>query len=106
MFSVYFVSVCVFPCACIARYLGLFLGDLTFLEDGNPSMGGPRGDLINVAKRRMISDRIKWIQQYQQTAYALRPVPAIQEYLHAKLKVVNEDTLYKESLRVEPRESS
>jgi son of sevenless-like protein len=32
-------------------YLGLFLGDLTFMEDGNPSMGGPRGDLVNVSVR-------------------------------------------------------
>jgi hypothetical protein len=53
-------------CPCIP-YLGLFLGDLTFMEDGNPGMGGPNGSLINLQKRRMIADRIKWIQQYQQT---------------------------------------
>jgi hypothetical protein len=59
-----------------------------------------------VQKRRLIADRIKWIQQYQQVAYVFQPIPAIQIYLHDRLKVTNEDALYKESLRVEPRESS
>eukprot|EP00455_Lapot_gusevi_P022964 TRINITY_DN2390_c0_g1_i2.p1 TRINITY_DN2390_c0_g1~~TRINITY_DN2390_c0_g1_i2.p1 ORF type:complete len:489 (+),score=135.39 TRINITY_DN2390_c0_g1_i2:211-1467(+) len=82
-------------------HLGLFLGDLFFIEDGNLNnlMG-----MVNFFKRRMIAERIMWIRQYQQAAYQLRPIPVVQEYLSSCMRVVDQDTLWKMSTTVEPRQ--
>lgn len=44
-------------------YIGVYLIDLTYMEDGNPDLIGPR---INFVKRDMISKVIQQIQQYQE----------------------------------------
>ena len=94
------LSQAITPCI---PHLGIFLADLTFIEDGNPNT---LRDMVNFLKRRMIAERIRWIQQYQQISYNLRPVGVIQEYLQAKLKVVDEDSLWKLSTIVEPRSAN
>jgi len=85
-------------------YLGVYLTDLTFLEDGN--LGTVDG-LINFKKREMIFNVIAEIQQYQQTPYKIDPVENYISYL-VEIPLV-EDTkamdneLYELSLQREPR---
>ena len=43
-------------------YLGIYLGDLTFIEEGNPDT---MNDLINFAKFRMIVNTITLMQHRQ-----------------------------------------
>jgi son of sevenless len=83
-------------------YLGIFLQDLTFIEDGNKDF--LRG-MINFDKRFKLAERIRWIKQYQQSGYNLQAVPHLQQHLRERLsqEYVSED-LYEQSLRVEPRE--
>jgi len=57
-------------------YLGLYLTDLTFIEDGNKD--STESGLINFFKRKQIANVIREIIQYQQTPYCLEPVPVIQ----------------------------
>merc|ERR1712137_228957 len=89
-------------------YLGMYLTDLTFIEDGHPDYLEPakEGDepntLVNFLKCRQMSVVIRDIQQYQQKEYALRRVQVIYDYLQ-NLNVSTEDEMYKISLQVEPR---
>eukprot|EP01098_Paradermamoeba_levis_P016727 TRINITY_DN9231_c0_g1_i1.p1 TRINITY_DN9231_c0_g1~~TRINITY_DN9231_c0_g1_i1.p1 ORF type:complete len:652 (-),score=199.83 TRINITY_DN9231_c0_g1_i1:128-2083(-) len=80
-------------------YLGVYLTDLTFIEEGNPDI---TQNLINFAKRRLIYHVIAQIQQYQQKGYNLYPIHQISRFFH-KFKRVDEEELYKLSLLREPR---
>ena len=52
---------------------GVYLTDLTFIEDGIPSVI-KRTNLINFAKRAKTAEVIRDIQQYQNVPYPLKPV--------------------------------
>lgn len=80
-------------------HLGLFLSDLTFIEDGNPDL---LDGMINFLKRRKLSERIMWIKQYQQIGYQLDKVQAIQEYFGKHLVSRCEDELWKLSKSIQP----
>ncbi|KAI8912742.1 ras guanine nucleotide exchange factor domain-containing protein [Gorgonomyces haynaldii] len=86
-------------------FLGLFLTDLTFTDDGNTDMRN-NGRLINFDKYAKTAKIIQDLSRYQ-TAYALAEVAEIQEHL---LQSINErgtrdvQELYEISLRLEPRE--
>jgi len=82
-------------------YLGIFLTDLTFIEDGNPDMI-ENGTLINWVKRRRLAAVLKDIQQYQQKPFNLEAVPFIQDYL-LNYEPLDEDQSYKLSLQRETR---
>jgi len=82
-------------------YLGVYLTDLTFIEDGNPDF--LEGGLINWVKRRRLAAVLKDIQQYQQKPYCLEEVPFVQEYL-LKYEPFDEDQCYKLSLMRETRQ--
>jgi len=81
-------------------YMGVYLSDLTFIEEGNPDF--LENGYINFFKRRMVAEVIKEIQQYQQTPYNLTPVPALQKYL-TNHKMVDSNDMFLRSLASEPR---
>lgn len=84
-------------------YLGMYLTDLTFIEDGNKdSLDG----LINFDKRRKIANVVRDIHDYQnQAVYQLRQFAEIDALLRKKMEAnLNEDALYEQSLVAEPRE--
>jgi hypothetical protein len=84
-------------------YLGVYLTDLTFIEDGMKNNMNGRDDLINFDKRRKLSAVIHEIQQYQQTPYHLLVEDTIRAYLQS-IEGLTEKALYKYSLICEPRE--
>lgn len=92
----------VLPCI---PYVGVFLTDLTFIEDGNPDM---KGDLINWDKRKLVHNIIAQIQKFQMVGYNLQKDVIIDRYLQEALN--KSSTLYKDdremyakSLLLEPR---
>ncbi|KAG5519994.1 hypothetical protein PMAC_001070 [Pneumocystis sp. 'macacae'] len=90
------------PCV---PFLGVYLTDLTFIEDGNPDMIKNSKNLINFSKRIKTAEVIREIQQYQSVSYSFQIVPEIQAFISHCLKGM--DTLgdmYNLSLGVEPRE--
>ncbi|RCI06127.1 hypothetical protein CU098_011230 [Rhizopus stolonifer] len=91
------------PCV---PFVGIYLQDLTFIEDGNSNfLKPPYAHLINFAKRTKTATVIQEIQQYQMTCYQFRPVEAIQEFINNNMgSSRDEDQLYKESLKLEPKE--
>ena len=84
-------------------FLGVYLTDLTFIEDGNPDFDA--NNLINFSKRKLVCDVIQAIQDYQQQAYNLLEVVQIQSLLTPKPADLpkDENALYQMSLVREPR---
>lgn len=90
------------PCC---PYLGMYLTDLTFMDDGNPDyVKSPAGDtkLINFKKREMIVGVISEIQQYQQTKYNYEVKPDLQAYIKELPRMADKE-MYEFSMKVEPR---
>ena len=86
------------------RATGVYLTDLTFIEDGIPSVI-KRTDLINFAKRAKTADVIEDIQQYQNVPYVLKSVPDLQDYILSNMQAAGDvHEMYDKSLQVEPRE--
>ena len=85
-------------------YTGMYLTDLTFLDEGNPDiLKSPGGNkLINFSKRRRISLSIRDIQSYQLTPYVLTPVKVIQSYIKGA-QTYDDQTLYQISEQTIPR---
>lgn len=85
-------------------FLGIYLQDLTFIEDGNSNTLKLNKVLINFAKRAKTAEVIREIQQFQSSLYQLKPVKEIQDFIRSNLKSTrDEEQLYKESLKLEPR---
>jgi son of sevenless-like protein len=90
------------PCV---PFLGLYLTDLTFIEDGNSNVVKSMPHLINIDKRIKTADKIREIQQYQYP-YGLMEVPELQNFIRHNLRSGERDPdeLYQKSLQLEPRE--
>lgn len=84
-------------------FAGVYLTDLTFIEDGIPSL--TPSELINFNKRAKTAEVIRDIQQYQNIPYLLQPVPELQDYLLSNLQAAGDvHDMYERSLELEPRE--
>uniref|UniRef100_A0A3B4U9T3 Ras protein specific guanine nucleotide releasing factor 1 n=1 Tax=Seriola dumerili TaxID=41447 RepID=A0A3B4U9T3_SERDU len=86
------------PCV---PYLGMYLTDLAFIEEGTPNY--TEDNLVNFSKMRMISHIIREIRQFQQTAYKIDLQPKVAEYLLDRSCVLDEESMYEASLRIEPK---
>uniref|UniRef100_A0A8D0LC07 Ras protein specific guanine nucleotide releasing factor 1 n=1 Tax=Sphenodon punctatus TaxID=8508 RepID=A0A8D0LC07_SPHPU len=86
------------PCV---PYLGMYLTDLAFIEEGTPNY--TEDGLVNFSKMRMISHIIREIRQFQQTAYKIEHQPKVTQYLLDQSFVMDEESLYEASLRIEPK---
>ncbi|XP_004364199.2 hypothetical protein CAOG_03360 [Capsaspora owczarzaki ATCC 30864] len=80
-------------------YFGIYLKDLTFIDDGNPDL--LRGGLINVAKRRQVYSILKEIEFFQEQPYNLQDVPDIRQFL-GKVRSMTEDEMHALSRKLEP----
>jgi len=95
------------PCV---PFLGVYLTDLTFIEDGNKdnlkdSSGNINEKLINFSKQSKTADVIREIQQYQNQVYCLQDVPELQNWLKESLERIEDDSdMYNMSLMLEPKE--
>eukprot|EP00164_Ancoracysta_twista_P026247 GFYU01050865.1.p1 GENE.GFYU01050865.1~~GFYU01050865.1.p1 ORF type:complete len:113 (-),score=31.44 GFYU01050865.1:129-467(-) len=85
-------------------YLGIYLTDLTFIEDGNKTVT-PEG-LINFSKMRLLATVMREVELYQQTPFSFKSAPDVQISLYWLGKVLDEQEAYKKSLELEPRESA
>lgn len=94
-------------------YLGMFLTDITFIEDGNPDfieskeISGKM--LINWSKRVMLYRVIKQIRDYQGYDYAqyYAPIPQIQNLIEKSIQdnKLSEDELFELSTKREPKKA-
>ena len=83
---------------------GVYLTDLTFIEDGNRDILGQ--NRINMAKYRFIYNTLYGLERYQTVRYCLNRVEVVENFLKDLLKQmeeVSEEALYQMSLKREPR---
>lgn len=86
-------------------FLGIYLQDLTFIEDGNSNYLKKSQSLINFAKRMKTAEVIREIQQYQSAPYHLQTVREIQLFIKSHLENSrDEEVLYGLSVALEPKE--
>jgi len=86
--------------------LGVYLQDLTFLEDGNPdylNVEGGEKDVLNIEKMRKVATVIKSIILYQHQIYNFTKVDVIYNFF-MKLPVLSDDEQWTKSREVEPKE--
>ena len=93
-------------------FVGLYLTDLTFVDEGNPPMRAVPGEagnlLVNYDKHIKAARIITDLQRFQ-IPYRLQEVPGIQQYFHNQLEKVRREKgndvseLYRRSLLVEPK---
>ncbi|KKZ64626.1 hypothetical protein EMCG_09455 [[Emmonsia] crescens] len=84
-------------------FFGVYLTDLTFIEDGIPSL--TQSHLINFNKRAKTAEVIRDIQQYQNAPYPFHSVPELQDYVLSNMQAAGDvHEMYERSLEVEPRE--
>lgn len=85
-------------------FLGIYLQDLTFIEDGNPDLLKKSSNLINFAKQQKSAEVIREIKQFQSPPYIFHVVPEIQDFIKFQLETSRDvDFLYERSLELEPR---
>jgi son of sevenless-like protein len=87
----------------LVPYLGVYMQDMVFIEDGNPDFLKENG-YINFHKRRLLADVIKDIVQHQLAPYNIEPVDEIVDFL-ALQQPEPETVLYQRSLVIQPREA-
>eukprot|EP01088_Endostelium_zonatum_P017527 TRINITY_DN51_c6_g1_i2.p1 TRINITY_DN51_c6_g1~~TRINITY_DN51_c6_g1_i2.p1 ORF type:complete len:672 (-),score=126.98 TRINITY_DN51_c6_g1_i2:112-2127(-) len=88
-------------------YLGTYLSDLTFMEDGNPDtvISPTNGHtLINFGKRQMVYYVIAEIQQYQSCHYDIKEAEPLYTFLQ-ELPSFTDKQLYTLSQQREPKET-
>lgn len=87
-------------------YLGVYLTDLTFIEDGNPDCFDIDSvKLINFKKREFVYNVIQEVQVYQNSSYSFEPKEPLCGYLKC-LPHLDADVLYELSLQREPRNAT
>eukprot|EP01080_Neovahlkampfia_damariscottae_P006336 gene6336-10343_t len=92
----------------LVPYLGIYLTDLTFIEDGNADVinhSVTGRELINWKKRKLVYAVIQQIQQYQDKPFDILPVYQIQQCIERLLdkSFPDEKEFFKMSLEREPR---
>ncbi|KAH3759227.1 Ras guanine nucleotide exchange factor [Pelomyxa schiedti] len=82
-------------------YLGVYLTDLTFIEEGNTDT--IENTYVHFAKFRMVAGVIQEMQQYQQKPYNFSRVDSIQTFLN-NLDSLSEKEAFDLSLAIERRQ--
>jgi son of sevenless-like protein len=80
-------------------YMGVYLTDLTFIEDATPDMFDNK---INFQKRIQAEEILLEVEQYQQTRYGFPIVEPIHTFLY-ELPISSDNDLYNLSTAREPR---
>ncbi|KAI8811953.1 ras guanine nucleotide exchange factor domain-containing protein [Cladochytrium replicatum] len=88
-------------------FLGLYLTDLTFTEDGNPNTRD-RGRLINFDKYMKKAKIVQDLQRFQSFAFPLVEVVELQQWLQESISTSCRNgvqDLYRASLALEPKDN-
>lgn len=78
-------------------YVGRILSDILFLEEKEPTMVGPNGDMVNLVKLEAMGGILKFVQEMRHSDYRLTYVEIIVHYLYTR-EVYNEKQAYAISL--------
>eukprot|EP01125_Pyxidicula_operculata_P005788 TRINITY_DN2020_c0_g1_i2.p1 TRINITY_DN2020_c0_g1~~TRINITY_DN2020_c0_g1_i2.p1 ORF type:complete len:764 (-),score=149.88 TRINITY_DN2020_c0_g1_i2:55-2346(-) len=89
----------------IMPYVGTYMSDLTFIDEGNPLfVEVEKMQLINMQKQYLVNRTIQQILQTQKKRYDYTPSDPIYTFLH-QMPILQEKELFALSLEREPRDS-
>lgn len=77
----------------IFPYVGLYLKDLTFIEDGNDNFTDKENKFINFEKMAMIANIFVEFQTYQENIYLFEPLPLALNWLKNQKNIIKDDIL-------------
>lgn len=81
-------------------FSGVYLTDLTFIEDGSKDLFG---NLINFSKHLKIAEQILELQRFQQSLnYNFKPIDYIQNFIESS-ELIDEETAYEMSVKLEAK---
>ncbi|EFA77870.1 leucine-rich repeat-containing protein [Heterostelium album PN500] len=83
----------------VIPFVGLYLMDLTFMDEGNPSFNNT---LLNFVKKRLEASSVNKFLTYKLAPYCFEPVSFIQDIL-LNSTVLSETELYEKSVAIEKR---
>ncbi|KAJ3452671.1 guanine nucleotide exchange factor [Anaeramoeba flamelloides] len=83
-------------------YLGMFLSDITFIEDGNPDRKTENTDLINFKKINLIGNTLVKIINFQKRSFNFKFIPEFQQFLSNLTFEKDEIIRYELSVKLEP----
>lgn len=86
----------------VLPFIGIFLTDLVYIEDGNPSFLAP--GKINFAKYKLIASVTKKILCHKFN-YSFTEIPAIFQWFN-ECETISEEEAYTISMKLEPRDKS
>lgn len=89
------------------NFIGLYLTDLTFLDEGNSDFVEETGQ-INLEKYQKTQQLVKGLKSFQ-SPFVFQPVEEIQDFLKSSINAdgeYNQDEFYEMSLAVEPRDGA
>lgn len=86
----------------LVPYLGVYLTDLIFLNDGNKDFVDEGKKMVNFHKMAKIARVVRTIVTHQQAPYCLAPVEFIQDFL-LKGQLFTDDEQYTESCKLEKK---
>jgi hypothetical protein len=85
-------------------FLGIYLQDLTFIEDGNPDYLRGSNNLINFGKRQKTAQVILELKQFQSFAYNFHTINEFQAFIQSQLDMSYDiEKMYSRSLKLEPK---
>ncbi|KNC48889.1 uncharacterized protein AMSG_11812 [Thecamonas trahens ATCC 50062] len=83
-------------------YLGMFLQDLFFIDDGNPDMYQDKPGVVNFTKHHQTASMIMQVQRFQAVPFTYDEVPWIRAIV-TQASSLDDNGLYSLSLEREPR---
>ncbi|MDP2438567.1 MAG: RasGEF domain-containing protein, partial [archaeon] len=89
----------------ITPFVGTYLTDMVFIDEGNPDFLPEHKSFINFAKRQRYASVIQQLMSYKQEPYNFLAIPMIQSFLENSI-VLSEEQRYQLSLKIEPRASA
>lgn len=81
-------------------YLGVYLRDIVFLDQGNPDYFGENNVTINFEKLQLLGTTFCDVKKFQKIAYHYQIHEPLRDFL-LRLPVLPEEMLYKHSLLCE-----
>ncbi|KAI3637340.1 hypothetical protein MIR68_004665 [Amoeboaphelidium protococcarum] len=95
-------------------YLGMYLSDLTFVEDGNPVYSSESdlnaelegAKIVNYTRCIMLANVFQQIRSMQSISYKLLSNEDVRQYLATQWKILSEAQMYAESKISEPKDDT
>jgi len=86
----------------VLPYLGVFLRDITYIEDGNPDYIDDEQGIINFEKIMLLGEMLKQIEMFQKQDFNKLPVNTTLQDFMTHLHVPTEQEVERKSFQIEP----